>query len=137
MDRHYRKRAWAYALDKPGEAIRLAWKKTLRYWNPFPNAKQFQSSMLLMLVSLGWFVVLFVPALVGAWQLRRSLGILAVTAGPILYFAALHLFFVSSVRYRLPGEYPLLVLSAVGIETLWNRWNQPTAESQQSSGISS
>ena len=102
--------------------VALAGKKTVRYWNPFPNAAQFQTSPALMLVSLGWYLVVFVPALIGAWRVRRALGILAITAGPILYFAALHLVFVSSVRYRLPGEYPLLVLSAVGIESLVRWW---------------
>ena len=122
MDRAYRARAWEFAVDNPGQVVVLAWKKTLRYWNPFPNADQFKRYSTLQFVSLVWFVVVFAPALVGTWQLRHSLGILAITAGPILYFAALHLVFVSSVRYRLPGEYPLLVLSAVGIESLIRRW---------------
>jgi len=122
MDREYRDRAWAFAFAHPDQVAALAWKKTLRYWNPFPNAEQFKSRRVLRFVSLGWFLVVFVPALVGAWKLRRSLGILAITAGPILYFAALHLVFVSSVRYRLPGEYPLLVLSAIGWESLAQRW---------------
>ena len=122
MDREYRDRAWAFAFQNPDQVAALAWKKTLRYWNPFPNAPQFRDKWVLRWVSLGWFVVLFVPALIGAWHLRRSLGLLAITAGPILYFAALHLVFVSSVRYRLPGEYPLLVLSAVGIDCLFQMW---------------
>ena len=118
VDREYRKRAWAFAFENPTRVADLAWRKTLRYWNPFPNAEQFKSRLSLMVVSLLWYLVVFVPAVVGAWKLRRSLGLLAITAGPILYFAALHLVFVSSVRYRLPGEYPLLILSAVGWEAL-------------------
>jgi 4-amino-4-deoxy-L-arabinose transferase-like glycosyltransferase len=130
MDREYRKRAWVFAFENPGRVAELAWKKTLRYWNPFPNADQFKSRRLLMVVSLVWYLVVFVPGVVGAWRLRRSLGVLAMTAGPILYFAALHLVFVSSVRYRLPGEYPMLILSAVGWEVLllrgrFKRWLGP------------
>ena len=130
MDREYRKRAWAFAFENPGRVAELAWKKTLRYWNPFPNADQFKSRRSLMVVSLVWYLVVFVPGLVGAWRLRRSPGVLAMTAGPILYFAALHLVFVSSVRYRLPGEYPMLILSAVGWEVLllrgrFKRWLGP------------
>ncbi len=127
MDREYRHRAWSFAFANPGRVVDLAWKKTLRYWNPFPNATQFKSRRSLMLVSMGWYLVVFIPALIGAWKMRKSLGVLAITAGPILYFAALHLVFVSSVRYRLPGEYPLLILSAVGWEVLllhgrFGRW---------------
>ncbi len=131
MDRQYRQRAWTFAFQNPDRVARLAWKKTVRYWNPFPNASQFKTSPTLMLVSLGWYLIVFVPALIGAWQVRRSLGILAITAGPILYFAALHLVFVSSVRYRLPGEYPLLVLCAVGMEVLWQRWKSRAAAIQK------
>lgn len=136
MDREYRERAWDFAFQNPDQVAALAWKKTLRYWNPFPNAPQFRNKWVLRWVSLGWFVVLFAPALIGAWHLRRSLGLLAITAGPILYFAVLHLVFVSSVRYRLPGEYPLLVLSAVGIDRLSQRWQAratPSTHPPQSS----
>ena len=132
MDREYRSRAWAFAFQNPGQVAVLAWRKSVRYWNPFPNAAQFKTSPALMLVSLGWYLIVFVPALIGAWQVRRALGILAITAGPILYFAALHLVFVSSVRYRLPGEYPLLVLSAVGIESLVQRWQTRSGTTQKS-----
>ena len=35
-------------------------------------------------------------------------------AGPILYFAAVHMAFVSSVRYRVAGALPALGLAAIG-----------------------
>lgn len=117
MDRHYRSRAWQFAFDNPYRVLELAWIKTLRYWNPFPNASQFQSTSL-KLMSLMWYLVVFAPAILGIWKFRRRLEILAICGGPILYFAALHLCFVSSVRYRLPGEYALLILSAVGWEAI-------------------
>ena len=142
MDREYRQRAWDFAFQNPGRVAALAWQKTLRYWNPFPNADQFKSHRSLRLISLGWYVVVFLPALWGAWTQRRSLGVLAITAGPILYFAALHLVFVSSVRYRLPGEYPLLVLSALGWESLIQRFgsrgsssSDPAPQSQPSQAV--
>lgn len=118
MDRHYRARAWQFARENPGRVIELAWIKTLRYWNPFPNAEQFRQSTILKLVSLGWYLVVFIPALIGTWKCRKNLGLLAVCGGPIVYFAALHLCFVSSVRYRLPGEYSLLILSAIGWQSI-------------------
>ena len=118
MDRHYRARAWQFAGENPGRVIELAWIKTLRYWNPLPNAEQFRQSAALKLVSLAWYLVVFIPALIGTWKCRKNLGLLAICGGPIIYFAALHLCFVSSVRYRLPGEYSLLILSAVGWQVI-------------------
>lgn len=118
MDRHYRARAWQFAGENPGRVIELAWIKTLRYWNPLPNAEQFRQSAALKLVSLGWYLVVFIPALIGTWKCRNNLGLLAICGGPIVYFAALHLCFVSSVRYRLPGEYSLLILSAIGWQVI-------------------
>ena len=37
-----------------------------------------------------------------------------ILAGPLLYFAAVHMVFVSSVRYRVPGLVPALALAAIG-----------------------
>jgi hypothetical protein len=54
--------------------------------------------------------------------LRSDLWTIALTAGPILYFTLLHMVFVSSLRYRLPAEYPLLVLAAAGVEAVWMKW---------------
>ena len=39
-----------------------------------------------------------------------ALGYVWSLARPLLYFAALHMVFASSMRYRIPGEMPALVL---------------------------
>jgi hypothetical protein len=38
-----------------------------------------------------------------------------LAAGPILFLGAVHAVFIGSVRYRLPAEYPLLTLAALGL----------------------
>ncbi|MGD9855191.1 MAG: hypothetical protein AB7U20_09605, partial [Planctomycetaceae bacterium] len=54
----------------------------------------------------------------GWWTVRGDPWGWVLTIGPLLYFAALHMVFVSSLRYRLPAEYPLLVMTAVGWRSL-------------------
>ena len=122
VNRHYRDAAWEFARENPGRALQLAVAKFLRYSKPWPNAEQFQSRWARIAVALS-FVPVLVFAAVGAWQQRSDRPLLLLTLGPILYFCALHLIFVSSLRYRLPAEYPLLVLSAVGLRAcLPDRW---------------
>ncbi|MEZ5950307.1 MAG: hypothetical protein R3C12_14065 [Planctomycetaceae bacterium] len=38
-----------------------------------------------------------------------------------MYFTALHMLFVSSLRYRLPAEFPLAILAGIGMELMWNQ----------------
>lgn len=121
VDRHYRRAAWEYAEAHPARAVQLAFIKLARFWSPVPNADQFSAWPVRAGVAVS-FIPMVLFGLVGAWKLRSDLWTLALTAGPILYFTALHMVFVSSLRYRLPAEYPLLVLSAAGLDALWTKW---------------
>lgn len=127
VDQHYRRAAWKFAADHPRRVLELAWVKTLRYWSPWPNAEQFRQWW-----ARGAVAVFFIPTcllcLWGTFYLfnctekrsrREVIWSLAILAGPVFYFALIHLFFVSSLRYRLPAEYPLLVLAAYGGMSLW------------------
>jgi hypothetical protein len=114
MDREYRRRAWQFAAEHPGRTVELMAIKLWRYLSPWPNARQFQS-LTIRLVASGSFLALLIPALAGTWQMRNRPLVLAFTWGPLLYFAAIHLWFVGSIRYRLPAEYPLAVLSGAGM----------------------
>lgn len=113
MDREYRRRAWDFAANHPGRALQLMWVKLGRYWSIWPNAAQFQRAGVRLIVALS-FLAILVPAVYGTWLSRDRIDVLVVTWGPILYFSAIHVLFVGSIRYRLPAEYPFAVLSAVG-----------------------
>ena len=114
MDREYRRRAMTFAWENPGRAMWLAVEKQRRYWSLFPNAAQFRDAKLQAIVLLTT-LPLFVFALCGAWLARRDVSLLTLTAGSMVLFAGLHLLFVGSLRYRLPAEYPLAVLAALGL----------------------
>jgi 4-amino-4-deoxy-L-arabinose transferase-like glycosyltransferase len=117
MDRHYRAAAWRFASENPGRACELSFVKLRRFWNPWPNAAQFDHWAARLILG-GFYVLMMACAGIGGWRERRRFRLLAFSAGPILYFAAIHAVFVSSLRYRLPAEYPLLVLSALGVRSL-------------------
>lgn len=120
MDHEYRRRAWSFAFSNPMRAIELGLIKQSRYWNPGLNASQFRRWWLNLPIAGFFAIVLFFSVRTG-WRLRSEATLLLLTMGPLLYFAALHLLFVGSVRYRLPAEYPLLVLSAAGMVHWWDQ----------------
>lgn len=120
MDREYRVRAWSYAAEHPRDVLRLAAVKQARYWSPSPNTPQFNNPVVHMAAWLAYLPLLLL-ALVGAWFSRRDRTLLVMTVAPLLYFAALHLLFVGSLRYRLPAEYPLSVLAAIGLTRIIHR----------------
>lgn len=126
MNKTYRERAWQFAFANPGRAFQLTLIKVARYWSIVPNADQFADSRLWWGLALST-APLFVFAAIGAWFSRRDVVLLTITTGPVLFFAAVHLLYVSSIRYRLPAEYPLWVLAAVGISTVWRSRPQTEA----------
>lgn len=127
VDQHYKRAAWEFAASHPHRVARLGGIKLLRYWSPWPNAEQFDHWTARIATSI-FYVPCLGLALVGSWQERRNIRMLAIALGPILYFCALHTLFVASLRYRLPGEYPLLVLTAIGIQVLRERKQSPASE---------
>lgn len=131
VDQHYRTAAFDYARSHPRRVVELAGAKALRYWHPWPNAEQFRwwplrlgvAAFFLPMMALAvWGNVVLLRGAPGTLTPgRERIWAVLILAGPILYFAALHLVFVSSLRYRLPAEYPLLVLTALGLQDAWNR----------------
>lgn len=122
VDQHYKQAAWQFAQQNPGRAIELTFLKLWRYWKPWPSAEQFGGFLPALLVFV-FFVPVCVLAVRGWWLARTRPWTWLLTLGPILYFAAIHAVFVGSLRYRLPAEYPLCVLAAVGLNDWFGRRN--------------
>ena len=120
VDQHYKQAAWQFARQNPGRAVELTFLKSWRYWKPWPSAEQFGGFLPALLVFV-FFVPVCVLAVRGWWLARKRTWAWLLTLGPILYFAAIHTVFVGSLRYRLPAEYPLCVLAAVGLSDWFGR----------------
>jgi 4-amino-4-deoxy-L-arabinose transferase-like glycosyltransferase len=121
QDADLRKRSIAFARANPGRVLELAFVKLGRFWSPWPNADTLQAPG----VTAGSAVVtlpVFALLAVGLWDQRRDPRSLLVLAGPLAYFCVLHLVFVSSIRYRIPGEVPAMGLAAVGWDRIRSGW---------------
>ncbi|GAB4145759.1 MAG: hypothetical protein Tsb009_18070 [Planctomycetaceae bacterium] len=130
MNRHYNQRAWNFARENPRAVIRLAFVKLLRFWKPWPNAQQFRNPWFIA-GCFAWFLVIYIPAAIGIYHARKSPLLLLATLGPVLYFSAIHSIFVGSIRYRIPAEYPLVILSAVGWKAIHRsilKWRNSAAK---------
>ena len=114
------RRAVAFARAHPRRVFELAAIKAARYWSPWPNAEGFRSPIVAAASALFNVPVLALTAL-GAWDRRRDARALVLLAGPLVYFAALHMVFASSMRYRIPAAVPALGLAAIGLGRLLAR----------------
>ena len=114
QDRVFRERSLRFARDQPGRVLELALIKFGRFWSPWPNAETLRNPW----IAAGSAVVtlpVFGLIVLGVWDRRRDVRALALLAGPLVYFCGLHLVFVSSIRYRIPGLVPAMGLAGFGL----------------------
>ena len=113
QDETLRQEALTFAREHPTRVLRLAIVKAARYWSPWPNASEFRASWS-NLASAAVTLPLFALVAIGAWDHRREVRALVLLGGPLAYFFALHLVFVSSIRYRIPAMVPAFGLAGAG-----------------------
>lgn len=111
LDQSLRRAAWHWAVANPGAVVHLAGVKFVRMWNIWPNEPSFSRWPVRLLFAATYGPVL----LLSLWGVLRTIerpwpyGLCWM---PAVYFTALHLVFVSSIRYRQPAMLPLIVLAA-------------------------
>jgi hypothetical protein len=111
VDRRMRDASLAWVKQNPARAMQLVCIKFLRMWNPLPNAAEFGSGTLRLLLALTYTPVIAL-AVVGVWKYARRDWPFLLCALPAIYFTCLHVIFVSSIRYRQPAMLLLIVLAA-------------------------
>ncbi len=110
LDRRIRNAALDWARDNPRRALWLVAVKFQRMWNLWPNAEDLRSWPLRLVVAAG-YVPILMTALWGCWKCRRRAWPYWLVMAPAVYLTALHVVFVSSIRYRQPAVLVMCVLS--------------------------
>ncbi|WP_425614467.1 ArnT family glycosyltransferase [Anatilimnocola sp. NA78] len=120
LDERMKQASIQWAKNNPARVLQLAWIKFVRIWSPWPNATEFRSNTLRLVLMLSYAPAMVLVGL-GLWR-TRSLGWpVWLLVLPAIYFTSLHVIFVSSIRYRQPAMIPLLILAAVAVAWLMNR----------------
>ncbi|MDA7949962.1 MAG: glycosyltransferase family 39 protein [Pirellulaceae bacterium] len=110
LDRRMKEESIAWAQENPGKVVQLAGVKFLRIWSFWPSASEFKNQYFGWVLILG-FTPLLVFGLMGAYRMRKSWSMWLFVM-PAIYFTALHMVFVGSIRYRQPAMLTLIVLGA-------------------------
>ncbi len=118
--RLWQQRAAAWARANPGRVLALAGRKLVRFWNPIPNAGEFRRPLLCAAIAVPYVAVMLLAlvGLAGSWRRLEACLILLL---PVVYYALLHVVFVSSIRYRLPVMPLLMVVAGHGAARLLRR----------------
>ena len=118
LDSRMRDAALTWAARHPRRVAELAVVKFLRMWNVWPNAAELQSVRLRLVIMLG-YVPLMVCGLIGLWRFADRGWPIVLCWLPAVYLTALHMVFVSSIRYRQPPMLPICALAAGVLATWW------------------
>ncbi len=121
------RRAIEFARANPGRVLELAVIKFGRYFSPWPNAEEIRSPWLAVLSAV-IVIPVYCLIVVGLWDQRRDVRAVVLLAGPLFYFCAIHLVFVSSIRYRIPGEIVAATLAGMGYQSLVGRVRRQGAD---------
>lgn len=111
LDQRLRDASLAWSSENPGRVVQLAGTKLLRMWSPIPNAAEF-GSLSLRLILAATYTPLILLAIYGAYCFVRRDWPYWLCVLPAVYFTCLHMVFVSSIRYRQPAMLVLAVLAA-------------------------
>lgn len=111
--------AYLFIVENPGLFLERSGKKFLRFWNVWPNSKDYQG-WLYRFSSLLSFGVVLAGGIIGTIRLRRRYRQIELFFLIACYFSLVHMITIGSIRYRLPLEPLLIVISSVLIGQ-WKR----------------
>jgi hypothetical protein len=104
-----------FARRQPRRVAELAAAKAARMWSPVPLSQEY-GGWKYRTVGLVYSVPLYLACVVGISRrttLPRAAKVLLLI--PAIYFTAVHMLSVGSLRYRIPAEPPMAVLAASAV----------------------
>ena len=118
------------------DVFRLAGIKFVRMWNFFPNSEAVGTGASRFVISLGYLGILSLTLLTVVSMIRKksqstegtkqtSWCNVVLCSSPAVYFTALHMVFVSSIRYRQPAVLVFTVLAGVGVAYCVSKISSP------------
>ncbi len=120
QDATLKRRSLEFAHENPARVLELALIKLGRYWSVWPNADEYRNVGLAVTSALIVLPVYFLT-IAGVWDRRRDVRALVLLGGPVIYFCFVHMIFVSSIRYRIPGEMVAVSLAGIGFASIVSR----------------
>jgi hypothetical protein len=116
-DRALRGAAIDYIFDHPQHFAQLAWLKFQRMWRFWPVNESYRSPGVILLSAIPYATVLLFAAfgLYRNWHVLRKMSpILLLT----IFYTAMHMILVGTIRYRLPLEPFLIAFAGAGASCL-------------------
>lgn len=120
FDQFLRERALAWAQSSPGSVLSLAFWKFVRFWSPLPVGEAWANSKLKWGFAIPYLLFVGIGLFAGSGAWKRLAAEFPLWGG-LFISMALHLVFVSSLRYRDPFILPLFLLAALGLVALSKR----------------
>lgn len=112
-----RSAAFRYIADHPLRFLELAGLKFIRMWRPWPANDGYRNFATILIAILS-FVPVALLAGMGVYLKRTTVRRLSPILSFALGYTAVHMILVGTIRYRLPLEPFLLILSSVAISYL-------------------
>ena len=108
----YSDSAKEFILNNPLHFVKMSFKKLKRFYNPFMNSKEYKEQPFYNYLAFISFFPVLVFFILGIFVYRKKFKYLVPIYILVLYFTAIHMVIISSLRYRLPIE-PFMIVLAV------------------------
>lgn len=125
-DEHLKQEAIDFAQAHPGMVVRLAGAKLARTWSPVPLSREYGRPAL-RVIAIAYALPFDALVLAGLLWGRMPRSAKLFLIAPAIYFSIIHALTVGSLRYRVPVEPPLAVMSAA---VLWGIGAAPWRRAQ-------